>query len=143
MVIWKRAWRQSRAASLAESKMGHVFCTTVANFQHLGDHLLPTYCFLAWRPRGLIFFSARVIWAVLRCSFLSLLSLMALRILVLGSGGREHALAWKLAQSPLVGQIYVCPGNGGTSQVPKTTNVTVGSNTFPELVAFATQEKVL
>lgn len=68
---------------------------------------------------------------------------MALRILVLGSGGREHALAWKLSQSALVEQIFICPGNGGTSQVPKAKNVSVGKNTFEELVAFATQEKVL
>ena len=67
---------------------------------------------------------------------------MALRILVLGSGGREHALVWKLAQSTLVEQIFVCPGNGGTDQVPKAKNISVGNNTFEELVAFATQEKV-
>lgn len=67
---------------------------------------------------------------------------MALRILVLGSGGREHALAWKLAQSTLVQQIFVCPGNGGTSQIPKTRNISVGNNSFEELVGFAVQEKV-
>ena len=67
---------------------------------------------------------------------------MALRILVLGSGGREHALVWKLAQSTLVSQIFVCLGNGGTDQVPKAKNISVGNNTFEELVAFATQEKV-
>ncbi|EKM48852.1 uncharacterized protein PHACADRAFT_54938, partial [Phanerochaete carnosa HHB-10118-sp] len=67
---------------------------------------------------------------------------MALRILVLGSGGREHALVWKFARSALVEQIFVCPGNGGTSQVPKVKNVSVGNNTFEELVSFATQEKI-
>ncbi|KAF8846187.1 phosphoribosylamine--glycine ligase [Paxillus ammoniavirescens] len=48
---------------------------------------------------------------------------MTARVLVLGSGGREHALAWKLAQSPLVNRIYVCPGNGGTANTPKTENL--------------------
>ncbi|KIP12546.1 hypothetical protein PHLGIDRAFT_81797 [Phlebiopsis gigantea 11061_1 CR5-6] len=67
---------------------------------------------------------------------------MALRILILGGGGREHALAWRLAQSTLVDQIHVCPGNGGTSQVPKTKNISVGENTFHELVAFALEEKI-
>lgn len=66
----------------------------------------------------------------------------ALRILVLGSGGREHALVWKLSQSSLVDQIFVSPGNGGTSQVPKAKNISVGANTFDELVAFALKEKV-
>ncbi|MGA1732187.1 MAG: phosphoribosylamine--glycine ligase N-terminal domain-containing protein, partial [Burkholderiaceae bacterium] len=38
-----------------------------------------------------------------------------MRVLVLGGGGREHALAWKLAQSRLVSQVLVCPGNAGTA----------------------------
>ncbi|KAI0348341.1 aminoimidazole ribonucleotide synthetase [Trametopsis cervina] len=67
---------------------------------------------------------------------------MALRILILGSGGREHALAWKLAQSSLVEQILVSPGNGGTSQVPKTKNVKPGSNDFQDLVQLALAEEV-
>ena len=41
---------------------------------------------------------------------------MSARVLLAGSGGREHAVAWKLAQSPLVGEIFVAPGNGGTAQ---------------------------
>jgi phosphoribosylamine--glycine ligase / phosphoribosylformylglycinamidine cyclo-ligase len=67
---------------------------------------------------------------------------MALRILVLGSGGREHALAWKLSQSPLVEQILVCPGNGGTSQVPKTKNIKSPSSNFHDLVQLALAEQV-
>lgn len=68
---------------------------------------------------------------------------MALRVLILGSGGREHALAWKLAQSALVEQILVCPGNGGTSQVPKTKNVKSPSNDFRDLVQLALAEEVV
>ena len=42
-------------------------------------------------------------------------------ILVLGSGGREHALCWKIAQSPLVDKLYCAPGNGGTAAVAENT----------------------
>ena len=41
-----------------------------------------------------------------------------MNILVIGGGGREHALAWKLAQSPKVQMVYVAPGNGGTAARP-------------------------
>ena len=46
-----------------------------------------------------------------------------MKILVIGSGGREHALAWKLSQSPKVQQVYVAPGNGGTALSPNLKNV--------------------
>ncbi|MFN3957855.1 MAG: phosphoribosylamine--glycine ligase [Tepidimonas ignava] len=46
-----------------------------------------------------------------------------MRILVVGGGGREHALAWKLAQSPQAAQVFVAPGNGGTARDPRLTNV--------------------
>ena len=48
-----------------------------------------------------------------------------MKILVIGSGGREHALAWKLAQSPKVQQVYVAPGNGGTGTAPNLKNVPI------------------
>lgn len=47
---------------------------------------------------------------------------MADRVLVIGSGGREHALAWKLAQSPHVKQVFVAPGNAGTADNGKISN---------------------
>ncbi|KAJ4485915.1 aminoimidazole ribonucleotide synthetase [Lentinula aciculospora] len=62
---------------------------------------------------------------------------MSLKILLLGAGGREHALTWKLVQSPLVEHIYVCPGNGGTNQEAKASNLNLPSNDFPQLVDFA------
>ncbi len=56
-------------------------------------------------------------------------------VLVIGAGGREHALAWKLAQSPNIGNLYVAPGNGGTGQVAK--NVPIAANDITKLVDFA------
>ncbi|KAK3301567.1 phosphoribosylglycinamide synthetase [Chaetomium strumarium] len=62
----------------------------------------------------------------------------ALRILLIGNGGREHALAWKLAQSPLVESIIAVPGNGGTARLPKVTNDTsVAADNYPGLVELA------
>ena len=68
---------------------------------------------------------------------------MSIRILLLGSGGREHALAWKLARSPLLDHVYVCPGNAGTQQEPKTSNVNdISLDDFSRLVDFALEHKV-
>ena len=50
-------------------------------------------------------------------------------VLVIGSGGREHSLSWKLSQSDLVDQVYVAPGNGGTSQ-----NIAISVDDLEELV---------
>ena len=64
-------------------------------------------------------------------------------VLVVGAGGREHALAWKLSKSPIVQRIFVCPGNGGTSQLPKTVNVNIPfGQTFSQLVQFAVEHDV-
>lgn len=64
-------------------------------------------------------------------------------VLVVGSGGREHALAWKLSESPIVDRILVCPGNGGTAQLPKTANVNISTGPdFAPLVAFAVENNV-
>ena len=48
-----------------------------------------------------------------------------MKVLVIGSGGREHALAWKLTQSPRVQMVYVAPGNGGTAADPRLHNVAI------------------
>jgi phosphoribosylamine--glycine ligase / phosphoribosylformylglycinamidine cyclo-ligase len=61
-----------------------------------------------------------------------------LRILVIGSGGREHAIAWKLAKSPSVDVVHVAPGNGGTeSSSPNIVNVNIPLDDFTELVSHA------
>jgi len=66
---------------------------------------------------------------------------MTLHILVLSGGGQEHALAWKLQQSSLVSQIFLCPGNGGTelSSGPKVSNVILPDPSFQSLVNWAIQ----
>ena len=58
-------------------------------------------------------------------------------ILIIGAGGREHALAWKLAQSPQVRQILVAPGNGGTAAAGVIQNVAIDAADGPTLLAFA------
>ena len=63
-----------------------------------------------------------------------------MKLLVIGSGGREHALAWRLSQSPRVQAVYVAPGNGGTALSPRIHNVAL--NTNDDLVDFAQQENI-
>lgn len=63
-----------------------------------------------------------------------------MKTLVIGSGGREHALAWKLAQSPRMQKVFVAPGNAGTALDPNLENVPL--TTIADLVAFARQEKI-
>ena len=63
-----------------------------------------------------------------------------MKILVVGSGGREHALAWRLAQSPRVQMVYVAPGNGGTAREHNLVNLPIAN--LETLAAFAEREKV-
>jgi len=65
-----------------------------------------------------------------------------MKILVIGSGGREHALAWKCAQSPDVDEVLVAPGNAGTASEPGVRNIAISSDDIDGLVALATAEKV-
>jgi phosphoribosylamine--glycine ligase len=65
-----------------------------------------------------------------------------MKVLIIGSGGREHALAWKAAQSPLVGKVFVAPGNGGTATEPRVENLDIGSEDIDALVAFAWENSV-
>lgn len=65
-----------------------------------------------------------------------------MKVLVIGSGGREHALAWKCAQSPDVEKVYVAPGNGGTGTESKLENVPIGVMDFAALADFARERDV-
>jgi phosphoribosylamine--glycine ligase len=65
-----------------------------------------------------------------------------MKVLVIGSGGREHALAWKAAQSPRVTEVHVAPGNAGTALEPRVRNVAIGAEDIDALVAHARKERV-
>lgn len=65
-----------------------------------------------------------------------------MKVLVVGGGGREHALAWKAAQSPLVSEVLVAPGNAGTLTEPKTRNVPVSSSDLDGLLDLAESESI-
>jgi phosphoribosylamine--glycine ligase len=65
-----------------------------------------------------------------------------MNILIIGGGGREHALAWKVAQSPLAGRVFVAPGNAGTAQEPGLENVAIDAADIDALLAFAQEQDV-
>ena len=63
-----------------------------------------------------------------------------MKILIVGSGGREHAIAWKLAQSPLTEKLYCAPGNAGIAEYAQCVNI--GAMEFDKLVAFAKEKEI-
>ena len=63
-----------------------------------------------------------------------------MKVLVIGSGGREHALAWKLAQSKLLSRLFCAPGNPGTAGLAD--NVDISVDSIPELLKFAKAESI-
>ncbi|MFM4945134.1 phosphoribosylamine--glycine ligase [Aeromonas bivalvium] len=65
-----------------------------------------------------------------------------MKVLVIGNGGREHALAWKAKQSPLVSQVFVAPGNAGTRLEPGVENVAIEATDIPALLAFAKEQQI-
>jgi phosphoribosylamine--glycine ligase len=65
---------------------------------------------------------------------------MAMNILVLGSGGREHAIAWKIAASPKLGKLYVAPGNAGTREIAE--NVAIKADDFGAVAEFVRKAKI-
>ena len=64
------------------------------------------------------------------------------RVLIIGSGGREHAFTWKISLSNKVDKIFVAPGNAGTSQEHKTTNIDISPNDIPALIQFSKDEQI-
>ena len=65
-----------------------------------------------------------------------------MQILVIGSGGREHALAWKSAQDESVSNVFVCPGNAGTALEDKITNISIDANDFLAIENFCVRESI-
>lgn len=65
-----------------------------------------------------------------------------MKCLVIGNGGREHAIAWKLAQSPQVEHVYVAPGNAGTAHESKVTNIAIAAADIDALLTFAVKESI-
>ena len=65
-----------------------------------------------------------------------------MKVLIVGGGGREHALAWKAAQSPRVDKVFVAPGNAGTFHEENVQNVAISTNNFLALAKFALEEEV-
>jgi phosphoribosylamine--glycine ligase len=65
-----------------------------------------------------------------------------MKVLIVGGGGREHALAWKCAQSSRVRQVFVAPGNAGTALEPKVSNVQIATDDFDGLVDYAVSEDI-
>ncbi len=63
-----------------------------------------------------------------------------MNVLILGSGGREHAFAWKIAKSSSCNKLFIAPGNAGTAQVG--TNIDIGVNDFESIKEFVISEKV-
>ena len=64
------------------------------------------------------------------------------KVLVIGGGGREHALSWKLAQSKHVNTVFVSPGNPGTSSETKTVNIQIKATEIEQLIHFAKSESI-
>ena len=65
-----------------------------------------------------------------------------MKVLIIGSGGREHALAWKCAQDDIVKHVFVCPGNAGTYLEDKVSNVELNLNEFSSIEKFCLEERV-
>ena len=65
-----------------------------------------------------------------------------MKVLIIGNGGREHALSWKVAQAESISQVFVAPGNAGTASENKISNINIGVENIAELVKFAQNESI-
>jgi phosphoribosylamine--glycine ligase len=75
-------------------------------------------------------------------NFVTIKSEYIMKILIIGNGGREHALAWKVAQSKETDQVFVAPGNAGTATEPKVKNIEIASTDIEKLITFAKENKI-
>ncbi len=80
-------------------------------------------------------------WSSQGCA-ISATETASMKILIVGGGGREHALAWKSAQSARVEHVYVAPGNAGTALEPKVSNIDIAADDIEALAAFAACEGI-
>src|SRR3989338_11638846 len=71
---------------------------------------------------------------------MKIMDIEKLKILIIGSGGREHAIGWKVSQSPKAGQIFFAPGNAGTLKIG--TNVSIFPTDISKLIEFVKKEKI-
>ena len=65
-----------------------------------------------------------------------------MKVLVVGAGGREHALSWRISQSPIVKEVYVAPGNGGTELESLLTNIEIQADDIEGLASFALENEI-
>ena len=65
-----------------------------------------------------------------------------MQVLVIGGGGREHALAWQMAQSERVSRVWVAPGNAGTAVEPGLSNVALNPDDIPAMIAFVRNQNI-
>ncbi len=65
-----------------------------------------------------------------------------MKVLIVGGGGREHALAWKVAESLQVNEVFVAPGNAGTANEPKVSNIDIGAEEIDALLDFAREKRI-
>ena len=65
-----------------------------------------------------------------------------MKVLIIGGGGREHALAWKVAESSQVNEVFVAPGNAGTAKEAKVSNIDIGAEEIDALLDFAREERI-
>src|ERR1700733_10427751 len=81
-------------------------------------------------------------WSSPACAISGIERSGAMKVLIIGGGGREHALAWKCASEPGVTEVLVAPGNAGTATEPRVRNVPVGAEDIAGLVRLALAEQV-
>ena len=67
---------------------------------------------------------------------------MMINVLIVGSGGREHAFTWKASQSDIVEKVFVAPGNAGTTLEPKAKNIAINASDIDALVSFSIKENI-